>query len=321
VVGIIVPWNYPLFLAIGPLTGALAAGNRAMIKLSELTPRFAELFAKLIGAAFAPDEVTVINGDAGVARAFAALPFDRLLFTGSTRVGREVMLAAAANLTPVVLELGGKSPALIGPDARFDDAVEAIVSGKLFNAGQTCVAPDYVLLPRGRSAAFLERARQVTARLYPGLAGNADYSSIISAQHVARLDQLIAEVSSRGAMVHTLSEGGGDASARRYEPVLVTGDVSVRDQAGAYRLGAAAFACRWRHCQRHLAARGLRRLAVWRRGRQRDWFLSRNRGLPRLLPHKGRAGAVAPEPARAGASAIREGAGHTHAIFSALVEI
>jgi coniferyl-aldehyde dehydrogenase len=223
VVGIIVPWNYPLFLAVGPLTGALAAGNRAMIKLSELTPRFAELFAKLIAATFAPDEVTVINGDAGVARAFAALPFDRLLFTGSTRVGREVMLAAAANLTPVVLELGGKSPALIGPDARFDDAVEAIVSGKLFNAGQTCVAPDYVLLPRGRSAAFLERARQVTARLYPGLAGNADYSSIISAQHVARLDQLIAEASSRGALVHTLSEGGGDASARRYAPVLVTG--------------------------------------------------------------------------------------------------
>jgi coniferyl-aldehyde dehydrogenase len=223
VVGIIVPWNYPLFLAVGPLIGALAAGNRAMIKLSELTPRFSALFAQLIGATFAPDHVCVIHGQVGMGRAFAALPFDRLLFTGSTEVGREVMQAAAANLTPVVLELGGKSPALIGPGARFDEAVMAVVSGKLFNAGQTCVAPDYVLVPRGRGADFIERARQVTARLYPDLAHNRDYTTIISAHHVERLDRLVAQASARGALVHALAEGGGDSAARRYAPVLVTG--------------------------------------------------------------------------------------------------
>jgi len=136
VVGVVVPWNYPLYLTVGPLTGALVAGNRAMVKLSEYTPRFSALFAQLVQASFAPDEVSVINGDAEVAATFSALPFDHLLFTGSTNVGHHVMRAAAANLTPVTLELGGKSPAIIGPHADFDHAVERIVVGKLLNAGQ-----------------------------------------------------------------------------------------------------------------------------------------------------------------------------------------
>jgi coniferyl-aldehyde dehydrogenase len=164
VVGIIVPWNYPLYLAIGPLVDALVAGNRAMVKMSEFTPRFSALFAELIARHFKPDEVLVVNGDADVAQAFSALPFDHLLFTGSTAVGHHVMRAASANLTPVTLELGGKSPAIIGPGARFDNAVERIVFGKLVNAGQTCIAPDYVLLPRARVAEFIGTAQRITAR-------------------------------------------------------------------------------------------------------------------------------------------------------------
>ncbi|RKP58561.1 coniferyl aldehyde dehydrogenase [Pararobbsia silviterrae] len=225
VVGIIVPWNYPLFLAVGPLTGALAAGNRAMIKLSEFTPRFGELFARIIAQTFAPDHVTVVNGEADVARAFASLPFDRLVFTGSTGVGRHVMRAAAEHLTPVTLELGGKSPALIGPGARFAEAVDAVISSKLFNAGQTCVAPDYVLVPRGRAQAFIERARALTAKLYPDFANNTDYTSIISVRHVERLDALTQEAAARGATLHALADlrqaasGAMPAAARERDAV------------------------------------------------------------------------------------------------------
>ena len=133
VVGIVVPWNYPLFLAVAPLVGALAAGNRAMLKLSEYTPATSALFASLVAREFAEDVVTVIEGDAAVGQAFSALPFDHLLFTGATSVGREVMRAAAANLTPVTLELGGKSPVIIGPHADFAHAVERVIVGKLLN--------------------------------------------------------------------------------------------------------------------------------------------------------------------------------------------
>ena len=149
VIGIVAPWNYPILLAVGPLICALAAGNRATIELSELTPRTAELLQQLIGRTFARDHVAVVTGDASVGAAFCALPFDHLLFTGSTAIGRQVMRAAADSLTPVTLELGGKSPAIIGLHARFDAAVGSIVAGKTLNAGQTCIAPDYVLVPRG----------------------------------------------------------------------------------------------------------------------------------------------------------------------------
>ena len=143
VVGIVVPWNYPLYLAIGPLTAALAAGNRALVKLSEFTPRFAECFARLVAARFAPDEVAIVQGDAAVAEQFSRLPFDALMFTGSTAIGRRVMAAAAENLTPLTLELGGKSPVVIAPDFDLTLAARRIILGKLLNAGQTCVAPDY----------------------------------------------------------------------------------------------------------------------------------------------------------------------------------
>ncbi|SDP73954.1 coniferyl-aldehyde dehydrogenase [Ralstonia sp. 25mfcol4.1] len=222
VIGIVVPWNYPLYLAIGPLTGALAAGNRAMVKLSEFTPRFSELFARLVQATFAPDEVGVINGDAEVAAAFSALPFDHLLFTGSTSVGHHVMKAAAANLTPVTLELGGKSPAIIGPGADFERAVERILVGKLLNAGQTCIAPDYVLVPADQRDRLVDTARRVVGRLYPDIARNPDYTSIISPRHFDRLVSLIDAAQSAGARVVPLTDAGPNADVRQLPPVLLT---------------------------------------------------------------------------------------------------
>jgi coniferyl-aldehyde dehydrogenase len=223
VVGIIVPWNYPLYLAIGPMTDALAAGNRVLVKMSELTPRFSALFAELVAKVFAADEVVVVNGDAVVAREFSALPFDHLLFTGSTTVGREVMRAAAANLTPVTLELGGKSPAIIGPQARFAHAVERIVLGKLLNAGQTCIAPDYLLLPRSQVPAFIEAARAATARLYPQLPANAQYASIASDRHFARLAALRDDAVAAGASAHVLTDLHDDSAARVFAPTLLSG--------------------------------------------------------------------------------------------------
>lgn len=221
VAGIVVPWNYPLQLAAGPLVCALAAGCRAMVKMSELTPRTSALFADLIAQTFAPDHVTVVNGDASVGAAFTALPFDHLLFTGSTRIGHEVMRAASANLTPVTLELGGKSPALIGAHARFDYAVDSLLLGKTLNAGQTCIAPDYVLLPRGKEDAFIARARVRFNELYPDFANNRDYTSIISARHYERLERLADEAQAEGAQLHAL--GPRDAATRQFAPVLVTG--------------------------------------------------------------------------------------------------
>ncbi len=222
VVGIIVPWNYPLYLAIAPLTDALAAGNRVMIKMSEFTPGFSALFAELVARHFPAGEVVVINGDAEVARAFAALPFDHLLFTGSTAVGSHVMRAAAANLTPVTLELGGKSPALIGPQAGMATAAERIVFGKAMNAGQTCIAPDYVLLPRARMDEFITAARAEVARMYPDFAGNKQYASIVSERHHARLLALRDDAVAAGATAHVLA-AGDDPTRRRLAPTLLTG--------------------------------------------------------------------------------------------------
>jgi acyl-CoA reductase-like NAD-dependent aldehyde dehydrogenase len=181
VVGVIVPWNYPLYLAVGPLASALAAGNRVMLKMSELAPMFGELFASIIGRRFPNDLIAVINGGPDVAQSFSALPFDHLLFTGSTPVGRVVMGAASRNLTPVTLELGGKSPAIVGPDSPIHTAAIRIIYGKCLNAGQTCIAPDYVLLPAGKERDFIEAARNEIVRLYPSIESNPDYSSIMNA--------------------------------------------------------------------------------------------------------------------------------------------
>ncbi len=205
VIGIIVPWNYPVFLAVAPLAGALAAGNRVLIKMSEFTPKTGELFVRLAARYFSPDHVSVITGDADVAREFSTLPFDHLLFTGSTEVGKHVMRAAAENLTPVTLELGGKSPAIIGPECKIDEAAEKILFGKCLNAGQTCIAPDYVLLPRAQEQAFAKAAQAVVARLYPTLAKNPDYTSIVCPRHLERLNGYLHDAAARGAMVLPIS--------------------------------------------------------------------------------------------------------------------
>ncbi|BDM20501.1 MULTISPECIES: coniferyl aldehyde dehydrogenase [Pseudomonas] len=201
VVGIIVPWNYPLFLAIGPLTGALAAGNRVMLKLSEATPASGAALKALLERVFPEDLVSVVLGEVEVGQAFARLPFDHLLFTGATSIGRQVMLAAAQNLTPVTLELGGKSPAIVSANVPLDAAAERIAFGKTLNAGQTCVAPDYVLVPRERLNDFADAYRHVVKRMYPRIADNPDYSAIINPRQLQRLQHLLDDARGKGAQV------------------------------------------------------------------------------------------------------------------------
>ncbi|MCC6657594.1 MAG: coniferyl aldehyde dehydrogenase, partial [Rhodocyclaceae bacterium] len=234
VVGVIVPWNYPLLLAVGPLVAALAAGNRVMVKMSEYTPAFSALFAGLVAKCFSADEVAVVQGDAAVAQAFAQLPFGHLLFTGSTKVGYSVMRAAADNLTPVTLELGGKSPAILGPDYPLEKFAERVMVGKTMNAGQTCIAPDYVLVPAGQAREFVAAARRVVDACYPDILRTPDYSSIVSERHYRRLVGLVEEARGQGAEVVPLSSSENpDAATRRIPPVAlmnVTPDMQVMQE-------------------------------------------------------------------------------------------
>ena len=215
VVGIISPWNYPLQLSLAPLIGALAAGNRAMIKPSESTPAFAAALEAAVGETFAADEAAVVTGDAALGRMFAALPFDHLLFTGSTAVGREVALAAAKNLTPVTLELSGKSPVIVDASCALDGIVERIAWGKLINAGQTCIAPDYALVPRAGADRFARALCASMHRLYPTFRGNPDYTSIVSERHIDRLRDLVEDARARGARVIELEDGGAQQGGHR----------------------------------------------------------------------------------------------------------
>ena len=208
VVGVIVPWNYPLFLAIGPLVGALSAGNRVMLKLSESTPTTGQLLKRLFAQVFPEDLVTVVLGEAEVGMAFSKLPFDHLLFTGASSIGKHVMRAAAENLTPVTLELGGKSPAIVSSDVPLEDAAERIAFGKTLNAGQTCVAPDYVLVPEDRVDGFVDAYRKAVQKFYPTLIDNPDYTAIINDRQLARLNRYLDDASSKGARVIPLFEQG-----------------------------------------------------------------------------------------------------------------
>ncbi|MGT3777264.1 coniferyl aldehyde dehydrogenase [Enterobacter asburiae] len=224
VVGIISPWNFPLNLAFSPLAGVFSAGNRALLKPSELTPRTSELLARLVARYFDPLELDVVLGDAQTGQAFSALPFDHLVFTGSTAVGRHVMRAAAENLVPVTLELGGKSPVLIDTDADIATAAERVLTVKTFNVGQICIAPDYVLLPDTARAAFVEQARAFVARTLPTLHGNPDYTSIVSDRHYQRLIGLLDDARAKGASVIGLEPEGQahtDAATRKLAPTLV----------------------------------------------------------------------------------------------------
>lgn len=233
VVGVISPWNYPIQLALAPAMAALAAGNRVLLKPSELTPHTSAQLAALVAQFFAPEEFAVVRGDAATAALVASLPFDHLVFTGSTAVGRKVAQAAAANLTPTTLELGGKSPCIVDADCDLHDAALKIAHGKLLNAGQTCIAPDYVLLPRGSEAAFADAFRAAVARLFPYFEGNPDYASIISTRHLARLRTMLQQAQTQGAELQVLQpapgapppppQSIGDGIGRQMAPVLVFG--------------------------------------------------------------------------------------------------
>ena len=223
VVGVISPWNYPVQLALAPVAGAIAAGNRVLLKPSELTPATSALLHELVAGSFAEDELAVVLGDASVGQAFAGLPFDHLFFTGSTAVGRAVARAAAENLTPVTLELGGKSPAVIAPDADLDLAASRLMSGKLLNAGQTCIAPDYALVPQGTEEAFARGLERAAAALYPAYVANDDYTAIVNDRHRARLASLLDDARSRGARVIEINPANESpaAGSRKMLPALV----------------------------------------------------------------------------------------------------
>jgi len=221
VVGIIVPWNFPIFLMFGPLAAALAAGNRVMVKLSENSRHVAALLGELVPKYFPADKLAVFDETGGVGEAFSRLPFDHLLFTGSTDTGRRVMAAAAANLTPVTLELGGKSPALVCEDFPLRTAAERILFVKLMNAGQICTTVDYLLLPRGRIEEFTALAAEIVAKRYPDIS-TPDYTAIIDARAFARITGAISEARERGARVLQLLPGRPwDEATRKVSPHLV----------------------------------------------------------------------------------------------------
>jgi coniferyl-aldehyde dehydrogenase len=223
VVGVIAPWNFPFNLTFAPLAGILAAGNRAMIKPSEFTPRSSALMQRMVAEAFAETEVAVITGDQSVGEAFAALPFDHLLFTGATSVAKHVMRAAAEHLVPVTLELGGKSPAIIGREADLDLAARRLLFGKTLNAGQICVAPDYALVPGDAVEAFVEALARNVAVMFPTLRGNPDYTSIINERHKARLESYLDDAVVKGASVRVLNPSNEALDGRRMAPTVVLG--------------------------------------------------------------------------------------------------
>lgn len=228
VVGVIAPWNFPVNLVMAPLAGILAAGNRAMVKTSEFTPRTAALFEEVAPRYFAPDELAFVSGGAAVGQAFAALPFDHLIFTGATGIGRHILRAAAENLVPVTLELGGKSPVIVGRSADIPRAAERIALGKMLNAGQICLAPDYLLVPAEREAAVVEALTGAASAMYPTLLANPDYTAIINDRHHARLTEWIDDARAKGARVEVVNPAGEDfaASNNRKMPLHIVRDAT-----------------------------------------------------------------------------------------------
>ena len=221
VVGVIAPWNYPVNLALIPLATAIAAGNHVFLKPSEHTPRTSDFLRRLLADVFPPGRVAVATGGADIGAAFAALPFDHLVFTGSTAVGRKVMAAAAPHLTPLTLELGGKSPAIIGEDYPIEKAAARLATGKWFNGGQTCIAPDYVLVPAGKREALAQALReQVQARYGSDLSNLGDYTRVINAGQYARLQGYLDDARARGVEAITLA-GQADPAQRILPPTLL----------------------------------------------------------------------------------------------------
>ena len=222
VIGIMVPWNFPVMLSIGPLITALAAGNRVMIKLSEFTPFTNQIIKEMLSSAFTEDTVACIEGEATIAAKFSSLPFDHLIFTGSTAVGRHVMRAAADNLTPVTLELGGKSPVIIAPDMPIATAVERLIFGKCLNAGQICVAPDYIFCPKDKVEEFISSYQKLFQKMYKNNNGIQDYAHVINENQHNRLLSWLDDAISKGAQVVSANGEEIDRSSRELATQLVT---------------------------------------------------------------------------------------------------
>ncbi|WP_299004932.1 coniferyl aldehyde dehydrogenase [uncultured Shewanella sp.] len=222
VIGIISPWNFPVMLSIGPLITAIAAGNRVMLKFSEFTPATNAQLTKILNSVFDSQYVACIQGEADIAAEFSTLPFDHLLYTGSGTVGQKVMEAAAKNLTPVTLELGGKSPVIIAEDMPIDMAVERLIYGKCLNAGQICVAPDYVLVPKHKQQAFIDAYKHQFKKMYGKVKHNKDYTSIVNTRHFERLQALLIDAQAKGAHVESANDEEIDSDSRKIPTQLIT---------------------------------------------------------------------------------------------------
>jgi len=236
VVGLIAPWNFPINMVFGPLAGILAAGNRCLVKPSEFTPTTSALMAQMIEAVYSPEEIAVVQGGVDVGEAFTRLPFDHILFTGATSIGRHVMRAAADNLVPVTLELGGKSPAIVGQSAKLEDAATKIMVGKLLNGGQICIAPDYAFVARAQRDAFVEAAKAAVTKTYPTLKDNPDFTSIVHQRHFDRLKSYLDDAKARGARLIEINPGNeifAQRPHRKFPPTLVldpTDDMKVMQE-------------------------------------------------------------------------------------------
>ena len=222
VVGCISPWNFPVNLTFSPLGGIFAAGNRTMIKPSEFTAQTSELMKELFAEAYDEDEVAVFTGGPDVGGAFSRLPFDHLLFTGATSIAKHVMRAAAENLVPVTLELGGKSPVVIGRSADMKLAASNIMAGKTMNAGQICLAPDYVFLPEESRDEFVDSARDSVASMYPNLKDNPDYTSIVNERHFDRLNGYLDDAKAKGADLVEINPANEDFSQQQHHRIPPT---------------------------------------------------------------------------------------------------
>ncbi len=225
VVGVISPWNFPINLVMSPLAGIFAAGNRAMVKTSEFTPATSALFEEVVGRYFAAEELAFVSGGPEAGKAFAELPFDHLIFTGATGIAKHILHAAADNLVPVTLELGGKSPVIVGRDADIRQATERVAIGKMLNAGQICLAPDYMLVPAEQQAAVVEGLKTAASAMYPTLLSNPDYTAIINDRHHQRLAEWIDDARAKGATVEVVNPAGEDfatANSRKMPLHIVT---------------------------------------------------------------------------------------------------
>ena len=209
-IGVISPWNFPVNLVLAPLAGIFAAGNRTMIKPSELTPATSEVTKKMFEAYFDKSEAAVFTGDAEVGAAFSALPFDHLLFTGGTQIGKKVMKAASENLVPVTLELGGKSPVIVDEEANLSEVAKKVMRGKTMNAGQICLAPDYLMLPKGKGKEFADASSNAIGEMFKDLKYNDDYTSVINERHYDRINELVSDAKEKGAEVVQINPADED---------------------------------------------------------------------------------------------------------------